>query len=125
MAADVGSVGVIVPAALHDARSRRAVGATEAEDVALERRQPARPRRDQGARVRRGRRARAAAILGERPDGGPGGLYTALTRSTRALAVVHAEPLPDVLAGAEDLRPVPEAGAAEAWAAGRRSSPLF
>ena len=29
----------------------------------------------------------------ERPDGGAGGLYTALTRSTRALAVVHAEPL--------------------------------
>ena len=64
-------------------------------------------------------------ILGERPGGGAGGLYTALTRSTRALAVVHAEPLPDVLAGAEDLRPVPEAGAAEAWAAGRRSSPPF
>ena len=53
-------------------------------------------------------------ILDERPGGGVGGLYTALTRSTRALAVVHAEPLPDVLADAEDLRPVPEAGAAEA-----------
>ena len=30
------------------------------------------------------------AILRERPDGGVGGLYTALTRSTRALAIVHA-----------------------------------
>jgi hypothetical protein len=58
-------------------------------------------------------------ILAERPGGGIGGLYTALTRSTRALAVVHAEPLPDALAGASDLRPVPESGAAEAWAAGR------
>ena len=38
-----------------------------------------------------------AAILAERPDGGVGGLYTALTRATRALAIVHAEPLPDQL----------------------------
>jgi|tagenome__1003787_1003787.scaffolds.fasta_scaffold17295357_1 hypothetical protein len=28
-------------------------------------------------------------ILAERPDGGRGGLYTALTRSIRALAIVH------------------------------------
>ena len=61
-----------------------------------------------------------AAILGERPDGGAGGLYTALTRSTRALAVVHAEPLPAAIASAPDLRRVDVAGAAEAWAAGRR-----
>ena len=33
----------------------------------------------------------------ERPDGGRGGLYTALTRSTRALAIVHAAPLPAAL----------------------------
>ena len=32
-----------------------------------------------------------AAILAERPDGGVGGLYTALTRATRALAIVHAD----------------------------------
>ena len=38
-----------------------------------------------------------AAILRERPDGGVGGLYTALTRATRALSIVHAEPLPDAL----------------------------
>ena len=38
-----------------------------------------------------------AAILAERPDGGVGGLYTALTRATRALAIVHAAPLPDQL----------------------------
>src|SRR5262249_8823413 len=38
-----------------------------------------------------------AAILAQRPDGGAGGLYTALTRSTRALAVLHAGALPPVL----------------------------
>jgi DNA helicase IV len=37
------------------------------------------------------------AILRERPDGGVGGLYTALTRATRAMSVIHAEPLPDPL----------------------------
>src|SRR3954453_23288287 len=45
-----------------------------------------------------------AAILRERPDGGVGGLYTALTRSTRALAIVHSEPLPVVLSGTNVLR---------------------
>jgi DNA helicase IV len=45
-----------------------------------------------------------AAILAERPDGGPGGLYTALTRATRALAVVHAEALPQELLDANVLR---------------------
>jgi DNA helicase IV len=44
-----------------------------------------------------------AEILHQRPDGGPGGLYTALTRSTRALAIVHARALPAALAGADDL----------------------
>jgi hypothetical protein len=56
-----------------------------------------------------------AAILAERPDGGTGGLYTALTRSTRALAVVHAGKLPAGL----DMPAVPEVEAAAAWAAGR------
>ena len=60
-----------------------------------------------------------AAILAERPDGGRGGLYTALTRSTRALAVVHSQPLPFT---APDLHPVPAAEPATAWAAGRRTS---
>jgi DNA helicase IV len=45
-----------------------------------------------------------AAVLAERPDGGVGGLYTALTRSTRALAIVHSEPLPDALSGTGVLR---------------------
>jgi superfamily I DNA/RNA helicase len=55
-----------------------------------------------------------AAILAQRPDGGAGGLYTALTRSTRALAVVHAAPLPPALAAAPDLRRVEPDGVA-AW----------
>jgi hypothetical protein len=60
-----------------------------------------------------------AAILAERPDGGRGGLYTALTRSTRALAVVHAEPLPF---SAPDLSAISDSDPAAAWAAGRRTS---
>jgi superfamily I DNA/RNA helicase len=60
-----------------------------------------------------------AEILAARPDGGRGGLYTALTRSTRALAIVHAAELPVPLADAADL--VPVAGAAE-WAALHRES---
>ena len=39
------------------------------------------------------------AILDAHPDGGRGALYTALTRSTRALAVVHAGPLPERAGG--------------------------
>jgi DNA helicase IV len=121
MQADVGSVGVIVPEALHDAvAADLGPVATEAEEslssgVNL-----------LGLEAIKGLEFDAAVvleprlILAERPGGGVGGLYTALTRSTRALAVVHAEPLPDVLAGADDLRPLPEAGAADAWAGGRR-----
>jgi len=44
------------------------------------------------------------AILAERPDGGVGGLYTALTRSTRALGIVHSRPLPEAIANASVLR---------------------
>ena len=62
-----------------------------------------------------------AAILAEQPDGGRGGLYTALTRSTRALAVVHAEPLPF---SAPDLRAIPPDDPAGAWAAGGRNRVL-
>lgn len=45
-----------------------------------------------------------AAILAERPDGGVGGLYTALTRATRALAIVHADPLPAQLRTVSDRK---------------------
>jgi hypothetical protein len=52
-----------------------------------------------------------SAILAERPDGGAGGLYTALTRSTRALAIVHTAPLPPALAAAPELHGVDLAAA--------------
>ena len=119
MRADVGSVGVIVPAAAR-AAVEATVGATTRRDP-VERRQRARAGRDQGARVRRGGGDRAGqAILDERPDGGRGGLYTALTRSTRALAVLHAEPLPGDLAAASDLHVVRDVSPAQAWASHRR-----
>jgi DNA helicase IV len=58
-----------------------------------------------------------AAILAERPDGGAGGLYTALTRSTRALAIVSDDDLPAELGASPDLHHLaPGDGAAlTAW----------
>jgi DNA helicase IV len=58
-----------------------------------------------------------AEILDRRRDGGRGGLYTALTRSTRALAIVHAADLPDALATDPHLVHVGGADAAGEWAA--------
>jgi DNA helicase IV len=119
MAGDVGSVGVIVPAALREGVAAAfGPGATAAEEslssgINL-----------LGLEAIKGLEFDAAVvleprlILGERPAGGRGGLYTALTRSTRALAVVHDQPLPEELVAAPDLAAVPEAGAAAAWAAG-------
>jgi DNA helicase IV len=120
-----GSVGVIVPAELREELDAAFAGAASdaAEDaegglsggINL-----------LGLRAIKGLEFDAAiviepsAILDERPDGGTGGLYTALTRSTRALAVVHAEALPAAIAEASDLMPVRDAGAADTWASGRR-----
>jgi superfamily I DNA/RNA helicase len=63
-----------------------------------------------------------ADILAQRPDGGIGALYTALTRSTRALAVVHAAALPGGLSASPLLArlqgPEPDAQ----WAALRRGA---
>jgi DNA helicase IV len=58
-----------------------------------------------------------ATILTERPDGGPGGLYTALTRSTRALAILHTAPLPAELASSPDLHHLTPAQASTHWEA--------
>jgi hypothetical protein len=58
-----------------------------------------------------------AELLAQRPDGGAGGLYTALTRSTRALVVLHARPLPAALEDAPDLHRIEPGPAAEAWLA--------
>jgi hypothetical protein len=118
MSADVGSVGVVVPAVTR-ASVEATVGAVTEEALS------------QGVNVLgldaiKGLEFDAAiviepqAILDERPDGGRGGLYTALTRSTRALAVVHAAPLPPDLAMASDLHVVRDVSPADAWAAHRR-----
>jgi hypothetical protein len=101
MEAEVGSVGVIVPAALHDAVAP-AVGHEVREGLSS-------GVNLVGLAAIKGLEFDAvvvvepAAVLDERPDGGRGGLYTALTRSTRALAIVHARPLPEELAAADDL----------------------
>jgi hypothetical protein len=118
MAAAVGSVGVIAPAAAAD----EVAGALAAAGVPLQ--------DDLSAGINllsladvKGLEFDAAvvvepaAILAERPDGGRGGLYTALTRSTRALAVVHAQPLPAELAAADDLHVIRDP---TGWAAHRR-----
>jgi hypothetical protein len=112
MADEVGSVGVIVPAALHDAVAAELAGATDPEEgeaalsagVNLVGLAAIKGLEFDAAIV-----VAPAAILEERPDGGRGGLYTAMTRSTRALAVVHSSALPEGLAGAPDLRAVPDA----------------
>ncbi len=121
MAADVGSVGVAAPESAR-AVVDEAFGQAHAED------------RDDGLSTGvnllglgaiKGLEFDAAvviepaAVLAEQPDGGRGGLYTALTRSTRALAVVHSQPLPF---SAPDLQAVSAADPASAWAAGRRTA---
>ncbi|HEX2105742.1 MAG TPA: AAA family ATPase [Solirubrobacteraceae bacterium] len=60
------------------------------------------------------------AILALRPDGGRGGLYTALTRSTRALAIVHAAELPAELESNPALVRLTSGDPAVEWAALRR-----
>lgn len=63
------------------------------------------------------------AILAQRPNGGPGALYTALTRSTRALAIVHGADLPAGLAASPLLHHLSATNPANDWAAlGRRDA---
>jgi hypothetical protein len=121
MAADVGSVGVVVPRAARETVAAafpdvpaRADGALSAGVNVLD------LQAIKGLEFDAAVVVEPSAILEERPDGGPGGLYTALTRSTRALAIVHAAPLPEGLAASGELRAVGEEDAVEAWAEGRR-----
>jgi hypothetical protein len=122
MAADVGSVGVVAPEAVRPVVDAAFAGQVHAEDsdaglstgVNLLGLGAVKGLEFDAAVV-----IEPAAILDEAPDGGRGGLYTALTRSTRALAVVHAAPLPF---SARDLRAVSDRDAADAWAAGQRTS---
>jgi hypothetical protein len=122
MSRDVGSVGVVVPP-----------GRWEAVAAALEGVEHADATREALGRgvnlldlhVVKGLEFDAvvvvepAEILGLRPDGGRGGLYTALTRSTRALAIVHAGALPAELEANPALARLAGDPAAE-WAALRR-----
>jgi DNA helicase IV len=89
--AAVGSVAVIAPDAWHDVLSGadadaagRLTGAVDLLSL----------RTVKGLEFDAAIVVEPAAILAQELDGGPGGLYTALTRSTRALAVVHSQPLP-------------------------------
>jgi DNA helicase IV len=90
----VGSVAVIAPDAWHDALAGADADASghltgEVDLLSL--------RTVKGLEFDAAIVVEPAAILAQELDGGPGGLYTALTRSTRALAVVHAQPLPEGL----------------------------
>jgi hypothetical protein len=122
MAADVGSVGVVAPEAVRPVVDGAFAGQVHAEDsdaglstgVNLLGLGAVKGLEFDAAVV-----IEPAAILDEAPDGGRGGLYTALTRSTRALAVVHAAPLPF---SAPDLLAVSDRDAASAWAGGQRTS---
>jgi len=120
MAADVGSVGVVAPAAAREPVAA-ALGLTSSADAGLSAGINLLGLGDvKGLEFDAAVIVEPAAILAERPDGGRGGLYTALTRSTRALAIVHAQPLPEDLAAADDLRHIRDAAPAEAWAAHQR-----
>jgi hypothetical protein len=92
--AAVGSVAVIAPDALHDdlagADADRAGALTGGVDLLS-------LRTVKGLEFDAAIVVEPAAILAQELDGGAGGLYTALTRSTRALAIVHAQPLPEGL----------------------------
>jgi hypothetical protein len=111
MEAEVGSVGVIIPAALHDEVAAAFPDLHDADETGLS---AGINLVDLGAvkglEFDAAVVVEPAAIFAERPDGGRGGLYTALTRSTRALAIVHREPLPDELARAPDLSAIDDPG---------------
>jgi DNA helicase IV len=122
MAKDVGSVGVVVPAA-RMSHVRAALERVEFVDATREALSPGINLLD--LHVTKGLEFDAVivvdpdAILAQRTDGGIGGLYTALTRSTRALAIVHSEELPAVLSRAA-LQSLDGIESDTQWAALRR-----
>ena len=124
MSGDVGSVGVVVPPGHIDAVRAALDGAVEYADATSDAVGPGVNLLD--LHVVKGLEFDAvvvvepAMILDERPDGGRGGLYTALSRSTRALAIVHADPLPEELATDPGLVAIGGPGVEERWAALRR-----
>jgi DNA helicase IV len=125
MARDVGSVGIVAgPAQLGAVRTALAEARVDHADATREALGPGVNLLDM--HVVKGLEFDAvvvvepAAMLALRPDGGRGGLYTALTRSTRALAIVHAAPLPDELATTPALVELDGAEPDAGWAALRR-----
>jgi len=121
MAADVGSVAVVAPPGDAGAAVRAGLAGVDHADATTGALGPGVNLVDM--HVVKGLEFDAvvvvepAAILALRPDGGRGGLYTALTRSTRALALVHARALPPELDADPALVRLPAAGANAAWAA--------
>jgi DNA helicase IV len=125
MARDVGSVGVVAP----DARMREVRAALEPMEFADATRESLSPAINLlDLRVIKGLEFDAVvvvdpeAILAQRPDGGVGALYTALTRSTRAMAIVHIDELPDLLSGADGLRKLDGPEPEIEWAALHREA---
>jgi DNA helicase IV len=125
MARDVGSVGIVAgPAELPAVRAALAEAGVDHADATREALGPGVNVLDM--HVVKGLEFDAAivvepgAMLALRPDGGRGGLYTALTRSTRALALVHVAPLPGELAASPGLVELDGAEPDTAWAALRR-----
>jgi len=124
MRGDVGSVGVVVPPGHIDAVRAALDGAVEYADATTDAVGPGVNLLD--LHVVKGLEFDAvvvvepAMILDERPDGGRGGLYTALSRSTRALAIVHADPLPEELATDPGLVVIGGTDVEDRWAALRR-----
>jgi DNA helicase IV len=123
MAQDVGSVGVVVPAVWME-QVRVALEPVEFADATREALSPAINLLD--LHVVKGLEFDAVivvdpeAILAERPDGGVGALYTALTRSTRALAIIHRDRLPDLLSRIEGVHRLDGTEPDAEWAALRR-----
>jgi hypothetical protein len=89
--ASVGSVAVIAPDDLHDALAGADADAAGQLSGGVD---LLSLRTVKGLEFDAAIVVEPAAILAQELDGGAGGLYTALTRSTRALAIVHAQPLP-------------------------------
>ena len=123
MAQDVGSVGVVAPAAWMP-QVRAALEPVEFADAAHEALSSAINLLD--LHVIKGLEFDAVvvvdpeAILAQRPDGGVGALYTALTRSTRALAIVHVNELPGMLSQADGLQSLHGNAPETQWASLRR-----
>jgi DNA helicase IV len=123
IAKDVGSVAVIAPAAWM-AQMRAALESVEFADATREELSPAINLLD--LHVIKGLEFDAAivvdpqAILVQRPDGGVGALYTALTRSTRALVIVHSDELPGILSRAGGLQSLDGTEPETQWASLRR-----